>query len=66
MVKIMLNALYGLMLLNKEKHRDIRICTSKEQGMKYTLKNNFHSFKIINPNLVIVELSKTKVIYNSL
>ena len=53
------------MLLNKENYRDIRICTSKEQSMKYRLKPNFHSFKIINQNLVIVELAKNIVVYDS-
>ena len=65
MVKIMLNSTYGSILLNKENYSDIRICTSKEQGMKYTLKPNFYSFKMINQNLVIDELAKNKVVYDS-
>ena len=65
MIKIMLNALYGVLLTNKEKFRDIRICTNQQQALRYTKMNNFHSFKIINENLTIVELSKVKITYDS-
>ena len=65
MIKIMLNSLYGVMLTNKEKFRDIRICTNKKQALKYTKMNNIHSFKDIHENLIIVELSKVKVTYDT-
>ena len=61
MIKIMLNSLYGVMLTNKEKIRDIRICTNKKQALKYSKMNNIHSFEDIHENLIIVELSKVKV-----
>ena len=65
MIKIMLNALYGVLLTNKEKFRDIRICTNQQQALRYTKMNNFRSFKIINKNLTIAELSKVKITYDS-
>ena len=65
MIKIMLNSLYGVMLTNKEKFRDIRICTNQEQALKYSKMNNIHSFKSIQENLIIVELSKVKVTYDT-
>ena len=65
MIKIMLNSLYGVMLTNKEKFRDIRICINKKQALKYTKMNNIHSFKDIHENLIIVELSKVEVIYDT-
>ena len=65
MIKIMLNSLYGVMLTNKEKFRDIRICTNQKQTSKYSKMNNIHSFKDIHENLIIVELSKVKVTYDT-
>ena len=65
MIKIMLNSLYGVMLTNKEKFRDIRICTNQKQALKYSKMNNIHSFKSIHENLIIVELSKVKVTYDT-
>ena len=65
MIKIMLNSLYGVMLTNKEKFRDIRICNNQKQALKYSKMNNIHSFKDIHENLIIVELSKVKVTYDT-
>ena len=65
MIKIMLNSLYGVMLTSKEKFRDIRICTNQKQALKYSKMNNIHSFKSIHENLIIVELSKVKVTYDT-
>ena len=65
MIKIMLNSLYGVMLTNKEKFRDIRICNNQKQVLKYSKMNNIHSFKDIHENLIIVELSKGKVTYDT-
>ena len=60
MIKIMLNSLYGVMLTNEEKFRDIRICNNQKQALKYSKMNNIHSFKDIHENLIIVELLKVK------
>ena len=60
-----MNSFYGNCLTDKTKFRDIKICTSKEQAMKYTKKPKFNSFNIINKNLVIIELSKNKCIFDS-
>ena len=65
MIKIMLNSLYGVMLTNKEKFRDIRICNNQKQALKYSKMNNTHSFKDIHENLIIVELSKVKETYDT-
>ena len=65
MIKIMLNSLYGVMLTNKEKFRYIRICNNQKQVLNYSKMNNIHSFKDIHENLVIVELSKVKVTYDT-
>ena len=64
--KIMMNSFYGSTLTEKTKFKDIKICTSKEQALKLTKKPNFNSFNIINENLVIIEMSKNKCVFDSL
>ena len=63
--KIMMNSFYGSTLTDKTRFRDIRICTTKIQALKFTKLPNFHSYKIINENLIIIELSKKKCIFDS-
>ena len=60
-----MNSFYGSCLTDKTKFRDIKICTSKSQALKLTKKSNFNSFNIINENLVIIEMSKNKCIFDS-
>ena len=52
-----MNSFYGSTLTDKTRFRDIRICTTKRQALKFTKLPNFHSYKIINENLMIIELS---------
>ena len=61
----MLNSFYGSTLTDKLRFRDIRICTSKRQALKFTKFPNLHSYKSINENLIIIELSKKKCIFDS-
>ena len=63
-IKIMMNSFYGSMLTDKTRFRDIKIFTSKSQAMKLAKKPNFNSFNIINENLVIIEMSKNKCIFD--
>ena len=60
-----MNSFYGSTLTDKTRFRDIRICTTKRQALKFTKLPNFHSYKIINENLIIIELSKKKCIFDS-
>ena len=64
-IKIMLNSFYGSTLTDKTRFRDIRICTSKRQALKFSKFPNFHSIKSVNENLTIIELSKKKCIFDS-
>ena len=66
LIKIMMNSFYGSTLTDKTKFRDIRICTTKRQSLKFTKLPNFHSIKIINDNLNIIELSKNRFVFDSL
>ena len=61
----MMNLFYGSTLTDKTKFRDIRICTTKRQSLKFIKLPNFHSIKIINENLNIIELSKNKCVFSS-
>ena len=63
--KILMNSFYGSTLTDKTRFRDIRICTTKRQALKFTKLPNFHSYKIINENLIIIELFKKKCIFDS-
>ena len=63
--KILMNSFYGATLTEKTKFRDIRICTTIRQALKFTKLPNFHSYKIINENLIIIELSKNKCTFDS-
>ena len=59
--KILMNSFYGSKLTDKTRFRDIRICTTKRESLKFIKLRNFHSYKIINENLIIIELSKSKM-----
>ena len=63
--KTMMNSFYGATLTDKTKFKDIKICITKSQALKLTKKPNFNSFNIINENLVIIEMSKNKCIFDS-
>ena len=63
--KIMMNSFYGSTLTDKTKFKDIKICTTKSQALKLTKKPNFNLFNIINDNLVIIEMSKNKCVFDS-
>ena len=65
LIKIMLNSCYGSTLTDKTRFGDIRICTTKRQALKITKLPSFHSMKIINENLMIIELSKNKCVFDS-
>ena len=57
--------LYGSFLTNQQNFRNIKICSNREELLKLTKKPQFSSFYIINENLIVVELNKTKCIYDS-
>ena len=60
-----MNSFYRATLTDKTRFKDIKICTSKEQAKKLTKKPNFKSFNPINKNLVIIEMSKNKCVFDS-
>ena len=53
------------MLTNQQNFRNIKICSNSEELLKLTKKPEFASFNIINENLIVVEMNKTKCIFDS-
>ena len=63
--KILMNSFYGSTLTDKTRFRDIRVCTTKRQALKLTEQPTYLSMNPTNENLVIVELSKKKCVFDS-
>ena len=57
-IKILMNSFYGSMLTDKTRFQDIKICVNKEQSMKLVKQPTFKSYKIVNDELIIVEMNK--------
>ena len=60
-----MNSFYGSMLTDKTRFRETKICVNKEQSMKLFKQPTFKSYKIVNDQLIIVEMSKNKCIFDS-
>ena len=60
-----MNSHYGSTLTNQQNFRNIKICSNKDELLKLTKKPEFSSFNIINENLIVVEMNKTRCIYDS-
>ena len=60
-----MNSFYGSMLADKTRFRYIKICVNKEQLMKLVKQPTFKSYKIVNDDLIIVEMNKNKCIFDS-
>ena len=63
--KILMNSFYGSTLTDKTRLRDIRVCTTKRQALKLTKLPTYISMNPINENLIIIELSKKKCVFDS-
>ena len=63
--RILMNSFYGSTLTDKTRFRDIRICTTKRSALKFSKLPNCVSMKSINENLIIIELSKEKCVFDS-
>ena len=63
--KILMNSFYGSTLTDKTRFRDIRICTTKKSALKLSKLPNYASMKSINENLMIIELSTKKCVFDS-
>ena len=60
--KLVNNAVFGKTMENVSKHRDIKLVKTDKKRNK--LKPNFHTMKLIDNNLAIIETRKVKVKMN--
>ena len=62
--KLMNNVLFGKTMENVRKHRDIKLVKTDKKRNKLVSEPNFHTMKLIDNNLAIIEMSKVKVKMN--
>ena len=62
--KILMNALFGVMMTRIENFKDFKIVMTEDEVDKLTSKPNFISRNNVNENLSIVEMGKTSIIYS--
>ena len=62
--KLMNNAVFGKTMENVRKHRDIKLIKSDKKRNKLVSEPNFHTMKLIDNNLAIIEMRKVKVKMN--
>ena len=62
--KLMNNAVFGKTMENVRKHRDIKLVKTDKKRNKLVSEPNFHTMKLIDNNLAIIEMRKVKVKMN--
>ena len=62
--KVMNNTVFGKTMENVRKHRDIKLVKSNKKRNKLVSEPNFHTMKLIENNLAIIEMRKVKVKMN--
>ena len=62
--KLMNNAVFGKTMENVRKHRDIKLVRTDHRRNKLVSEPNYHTMKLIDDNLAIIEMSKVKVKMN--
>ena len=62
--KLMINSVFGKMIENLRKHRDIKLVTTDEKRSKLVSEPNYHTTKRFSENLMAIEMKKTNVKMN--
>ena len=62
--KLMNNAVFGKILENARKHRDIKLVTTGKRRNQLVSEPNYHKTKYFSENLMAIEMKKTKVKMN--
>ena len=62
--KLMNNAVFGKTMENVRKHRDIKLVKTDHRRNKLLSEPNYHTMKLINDNLAIIQMRKVKVKMN--
>ena len=63
--KLMNNSVFGKMMENVRKHRDIKLVTTEKRRIKLVSEPNYHTTKQFSENLIAIEMKKTKVEMNN-
>ena len=58
------NSVFGKTMENVRQRHDIRLVTDPVQGLKLASRPTFQSFKIVNENLTVVKLMKSRILMN--
>ena len=59
--KLMNNAVFGKTMENVRKHRDIKLVKTNKKRDKLVSEPNYHTMKLIDDNLAIIEMKKVNV-----
>ena len=62
--KLMNNAVFGKTMENVRKHRDIKLVKTDYKRNKLVSESNYHTMKLIEENLSIIQMKKVKVKMN--
>ena len=62
--KLMNNAVFGKTMENVRKHRDMKLVRTDKKRNKLVSEAKYHTMKLIDDNLAIIEMSKVKVRMN--
>ena len=62
--KLMNNAVFGKTMENVRKHRDIKLVRTDKKRNKLVSESNYHTMKLIDDNLAIIEMRKVKAKMN--
>ena len=62
--KLMNNAVFGKTMENVRKHRNIKLVKTDKKRNKLVSEPNYHTMKLIDDNLAIIEMRKVKVKMN--
>ena len=62
--KLMNNAVFGKTMENARKHRNIKLVKTDKKRNKLVSEPNYHTMKLIDDNLAIIEMKKVKVKMN--
>ena len=62
--KLMNNGVFGKTMENVRKHRDIKLVKTDHRRNKLVSERNYHTMKLIEENLSIIEMKKVKVKMN--
>jgi len=62
--KLFNNSIYGKLMESKRKHLNIRLIMNEDSAKRYLARGTFESFKIINDDLIMIKLKKSRIVWD--